>query len=69
MVEKCNSFGVNGMDGYKVEIEAAMQNGIRAFDMVGLPDAAVRESRDRVLSALKNCGFKIPASQDRKSVV
>lgn len=62
MVEKCNSLGVNGMDGYKVEIEAAMQNGIRAFDMVGLPDAAVRESRDRVLSALKNCGFKIPAS-------
>ncbi len=62
MVAKCLSFGVNGMDGYKVEIEAAMYNGIRSFDMVGLPDAAVRESKDRVLSALKNCGFRFPAT-------
>lgn len=61
MVAKCISFGVNGMDGYEVEIEAAMYNGIRSFDMVGLPDAAVRESKDRVLSALKACGFKMPA--------
>lgn len=62
MVAKCLSFGVNGMDGYKVEIEASMYNGIRSFDMVGLPDAAVRESKDRVLSALKNCGFRFPAT-------
>lgn len=62
MVAKCLSFGVNGMDGYKVEIEAAMYNGIRSFDMVGLHDAAVRESKDRVLSALKNCGFRFPAT-------
>lgn len=62
MVVKCNSFGVNGMDGYMVQIEAAIYNGIRKFDMVGLPDAAVRESKDRVLSALKNCGFKFPAA-------
>ena len=57
MVVTCNSFGVSGMDGYKVELEASMYNGTREFDMVGLPDAAVRESKDRVLSALKNCGF------------
>lgn len=62
MVVKCNSLGINGMDGYKVEIEAAMQSGLPAFDVVGLPDAAVRESRDRVKSALKNCGFKIPSA-------
>ncbi len=37
-------------------------NGTREFDMVGLPDAAVRESKDRVLSALKNCGFRYPAA-------
>ena len=55
MVVTCNSFGVSGMDGYKVELEASMYNGTREFDMVGLPDAAVRESKDRVLSALKNC--------------
>lgn len=34
--------------------------------MVGLPDAAVRESKDRVLSALKNCGFRYPAAYDRE---
>ena len=62
MVVTCNSFGVNGMDGYKVELEASMYYGTREFDMVGLPDAAVRESKDRVLSALKNCGFKYPAA-------
>lgn len=62
MVVRCNSFGINGMDGYKVEIEASMQGGLPGFDMVGLPDAAVRESRDRVKSALKNCGFKLPSS-------
>lgn len=62
MVVRCNSFGINGMDGYKVEIEASMQSGLPGFDMVGLPDAAVRESRDRVKSALKNCGFKLPSS-------
>ncbi len=62
MVVKCNSFGINGMDGYKVEIEASIQTGLPAFDMVGLPDTAVRESRDRVKSALKNCGFNLPPS-------
>lgn len=62
MVVRCNSFGINGMDGYRVEIEASMQSGLPGFDMVGLPDTAVRESRDRVKSALKNCGFKLPSS-------
>lgn len=62
MVVRCNSFGINGMDGYRVEIEASMQSGLPGFDMVGLPDVAVRESRDRVKSALKNCGFKLPSS-------
>lgn len=62
MVVRCNSFGINGMDGYKVEIEASMQGGLPGFDMVGLPDAAVRESRDRVKSAMKNCGFKLPSA-------
>ncbi len=62
MVVKCNSFGINGIDGYKVEVEASIQTGLPAFDMVGLPDVAVRESRDRVKSAFKNCGFKLPSA-------
>ncbi len=62
MVVKCNSFGISGMDGYTVEIEVSMQTGMPAIDMVGLPDLAVKESRDRVKSALKNCGFKLPSA-------
>ncbi len=62
MVVKCNSFGIDGLDGYKVEVEATMQTGLPGFDMVGLPDSAVRESRDRVKSALKNCGFSLPSA-------
>lgn len=62
MVVKCNSFGINGMDGFKVEIEATISGGLPGMDIVGLPDAAVRESRDRVKSAIKNCGMKIPSA-------
>lgn len=60
MVEKINSMGLFGIEAYKVEVEAALTQGLPAFDVVGLPDAAVKESRDRVRSALKNCGFDFP---------
>jgi len=49
-----------GVDGYLVRVEVDLTNGIPAFHTVGLPDAAVRESRERVRSALRNCGFKFP---------
>lgn len=62
MVVGCNSFGLSGMDGYRIDVEATAQKGLPAFDLVGLPDAAVKESRDRVKSALKNCGFKFPST-------
>ena len=62
MVIKCTSFGLNGIDGYAVEVEAAMQAGLPAFDLVGLPDAAVKESRDRVKTAMKNCGLAMPSA-------
>ena len=48
MVVKINSFGLMGMDSYPVEGEGAINKGFPAFDMVGLPAAAVKESRDRV---------------------
>lgn len=63
MVVKCNSMGILGMESYCVEIEADLSSGMPAFDMVGLPDAAVKESRDRVRSAMKNCGFNFPSSR------
>ena len=60
MVVKCNSLGLFGLKTYAIEIEADLSRGIGAFDIVGLPDTAVKESRDRVRSAMKNCGFDFP---------
>lgn len=63
MVVKCNSVGLFGMDGYMVEVEADVSGGMAAFDIVGLPDTAVRESRDRVRTAMHNCGYGFPVSR------
>lgn len=60
MFAKVKSVGLLGMNSYIVEVEVDVSRGLPAFDVVGLPDAAVKESRDRVRSAIKNCGFKFP---------
>lgn len=60
MVTMVNSLGVFGMDGYVVQVEVDFLRALPAFDIVGLPDAAVRESRDRVRYAIKNSGFPFP---------
>ncbi len=60
MVVKCKSLGLFGIDSYPIEVEADLSKGIPAFDIVGLPDVAVKESRDRVRSAIKNCGLEFP---------
>ena len=63
MVVKCRSIGLFGLKTYGVEVEADISRGVPAFDIVGLPDAAVKESRDRVRAAMKNCGFEFPAAR------
>ncbi len=63
MFVKVNSIGMFGMDSYDVGVEASVDNGMVRFDIVGLPDTAVSESRDRVRSAIKNSGFKFPPSR------
>ena len=63
MVVKCKSLGLFGLRTYAIEIEADLSRGMAAFDIVGLPDAAVKESRDRVRSAMKNCGIEFPNSR------
>ena len=54
------SAAVRGLDGIPLSVEVDLQRGLRAFHIVGLPSPAVRESRERVVSALLNCGFEVP---------
>ena len=63
MFSRIKSVGIFGIDSYMIEIEADVSGGLPCFDIVGLPDAAVKEARDRVRSAIKNCGFKFPQSR------
>ena len=60
MISRIWSTGINGIDGYALSCECFLSGGLPAFDVVGLPDAAVRESRERVRAAIKNCGFEFP---------
>ena len=57
------SMGLRGIDGFMVDVEADLSQGLPGFDVVGLPDTAVRESRDRVRAAMKNAGFTYPVSR------
>ena len=63
MISKIRSLGVKGIGGYEVAVECYISNGLPGFDVVGLPDAAVKESRERVRAAIKNNGFKFPVSR------
>jgi magnesium chelatase family protein len=60
MLAKVLSAGLHGLQGYLVEVEVDIGGGLPQFSIVGLPDATVRESRDRVRAALKNTGFSFP---------
>ncbi|HZK22091.1 MAG TPA: YifB family Mg chelatase-like AAA ATPase [Oscillospiraceae bacterium] len=57
MFAKINSVGLLGLNSYMVEVEVDLSQGKYRFDIVGLPDAAVSESRERVVSAIKNSGM------------
>ncbi len=63
MLAKVMSCAIVGLDADIVEVEVDIIRGAPAFNLVGLPDAAVRESRDRVHSAIKNSGFSFPAGK------
>lgn len=60
MLSKVLSFGLNGIDGYTVTIEVDISNGLPKFDVVGLGDTAIKESKERVKSAIKNSGLAYP---------
>ena len=63
MFSQVNSFGVSGVGGFPVAVELYITNGMPAFDIVGLPDTAVKESRERVRAAIRNNGFRFNASR------
>ncbi|MCX7715538.1 MAG: YifB family Mg chelatase-like AAA ATPase [Clostridia bacterium] len=63
MLSQVNSCGLLGIDGYIVTVEADISNGMPCFDIVGLPDAAVRESKERVRAAARNTGFEFPSKR------
>lgn len=60
MTAKVMSMGIFGMKSFMVEVEADISGGKFRFDMVGLPDAAVSEAKERVQAAIKNCGYGFP---------
>lgn len=63
MVSKIRSLGIKGIGGYEVSVECFLSNGLPGFDIVGLPDTAVKEARDRVRAAIKNAGLQFPVSR------
>src|SRR3989339_1949595 len=60
MLSKLFSSATYGINAYIVEVETHSERGIPGFIIVGLPDSAIKESRERVISAIKNSGFEFP---------
>ena len=63
MVVCVDSLGLHGIDGYGVRVECDLSGGLPAFELVGLPDAAVKEAKERVRAAIRNAGFSFPVSR------
>lgn len=59
-IAKINSCALNGLNGYIVNVEIDISSGLPGFDIVGLPDTAVRESKERIKAAIKNTGLTMP---------
>ena len=63
MVHQVYSMGLGGIEGYGVTVECCITQGLPAFDIVGLPDAAVKESRERVRAAILSSGMRFPTGR------
>jgi len=63
MLSQVLSASVYGINGYIVTVEVDISSGFPTFNIVGLPDTSVKESRDRVISAIKNSGFDFPTKK------
>ncbi|MBO7213879.1 MAG: YifB family Mg chelatase-like AAA ATPase [Clostridia bacterium] len=63
MLAKVKSYALSGLKGFLVDVEVDVIHGMPSFDIVGLPDTAVKESKERVRSAIKNSGVKFPTNK------
>ena len=63
MIAKVQSYALSGLEGTPVTVETDISRGLPSFEMVGLPDAAVKEARERVRSAVRASGFDFPVSR------
>ena len=63
MLAKVMSCAVAGLDGALIEVEVDISAGLPSFSIVGLPDKAVQEARERVRSAIRNSGFRFPSKR------
>ncbi|MCL5040366.1 MAG: YifB family Mg chelatase-like AAA ATPase [Firmicutes bacterium] len=63
MIARIYSAAVYGLNGYQVEVEVDISSGLPSFTVVGLPDAAIREARERVRSAVRNTGLEFPLAR------
>src|SRR5215470_8175649 len=61
MIAKIESACLVGLEAAKVHVEVSLAKGAPSFSIVGLPDASVREAKDRVVSAIRNTGFEFPS--------
>lgn len=66
MLSKIKSMSLLGVDGYLVDVQVDVSGGMPAWDIVGLPDASVKESKQRIRAALRNVGVDLPS---RKVIV
>ena len=63
MLSKVLSYGLQGLEGFPITVEIDLSNGLPSFDIVGLADTAVKESKERVKAGIKNSGFEYPVSK------
>ncbi len=64
MIGTVTTYALIGLIGSAVCAEADISHALPSFDIIGLPDAAVKEAKDRVRSALRNAGFSFPAKNE-----
>ena len=60
MISKISTATIYGIDGIKIDVEVDISFGLPAFNIVGLPETSVKESKERVRAAIKNAGFEFP---------